>query len=100
MAAKKSAAAGVFRRITAQAREGLGGEGECLCRAYNFAPSASQICTELLTSIGRRRAVDILAAIDRLRGCHNLCLSYRSLRGGSIIILPSQGRHHAWGSSS
>jgi hypothetical protein len=54
--------AGVFRRIT-QAREGLGGEGERLCRAYNFAPSASQICTELLTSMGRRRAAVILAVI-------------------------------------
>jgi hypothetical protein len=32
-------------------------------RAYNFAPGASQICIELLTSMGRRRAVDILAAI-------------------------------------
>jgi hypothetical protein len=54
--------AGVFRRIT-QAREGLGGEGERLCRAYKFAPSASQICTELLTSMGRRRAAAILAVI-------------------------------------
>jgi hypothetical protein len=42
---------------------GSGGEGERLCCAYNFAPSASQSCTELLTSMGRRRVVDILAAI-------------------------------------
>ena len=46
---------------TLQRRRGSGGEGERLRRAYNLAPSASQICTELLTSMGR--AVDILATI-------------------------------------
>jgi hypothetical protein len=31
--------------------------------AYNFAPSASKICTELLTSMGQRWAGDMLTAI-------------------------------------
>jgi hypothetical protein len=54
--------AGVFRRNIAQAREGLRARGNA-CAAPTTLPSASRICTELLTSMGRRRPVDILATI-------------------------------------
>ena len=48
--------------LRVQAREGLGGGARA---AYNIAPGASQICTELLTSMGADSQTASPAAINR-----------------------------------